>query len=67
MLAGCGGWTHPYKTEADFRQDSYECQMQAHAVAPQAPQTIQLSSGYQGPTQTTCNKMGNTIDCSSYS
>lgn len=61
VLTGCGGWTRPNTTEAEFRRDSYECSMEAARTYP----TLMQSSGggYQAPDTTNCTRNGNQTNC----
>jgi hypothetical protein len=63
-LTGCAMvWTRPGGTQAEFNQESYQCQQEAAASFPAAI-VANTSAGYRTPSQTTCNTYGNTTNCS---
>jgi hypothetical protein len=61
-VAGCGVWTRPNTSEAEFYQDRYQCEQEAVSMYPVA---MRRHGGtvYQTPTDTDCNVYGNQISC----
>lgn len=59
-LAGCGGWSRPNTTEAQFYQDRSQCEYQA---ATAYPVVMSSTGGYQGPAQTRCTTYGGVTNC----
>jgi hypothetical protein len=60
-LVGCGGWSRPNTSEAQFYGDRVQCEQQAAQTYPPA---ITTSGGYQAPAQTTCRNTGlGTVQC----
>jgi uncharacterized lipoprotein len=64
-LAGCTpiNWTHPTKTDADFKVDKFECEREAALMYPVQMQTQTYGGGYQAPSTTSCKEEGNKVDC----
>ena len=61
LLSGCGGWTRPNTTEAQFYQDRFQCEQQSASMYP-----IMMTSagpGYQAPARTNCTSYGNQTNC----
>lgn len=59
-LAGCGTWSRPGSTEAEFNREMYECQMQA---AQTYPPVYNTSPGYTTAARTTCQSYGYQTHC----
>lgn len=59
VLIGCGGWTHPTNTDAQFRQDSYQCDQDALSMYP-----VRMEGPtYISPATTECRTYGNQTSC----
>lgn len=69
LLSSCAqmNWTHPSKTEAQFRSDMAYCQNEAmRNVQQQAPVYVPTAPIYTPPQQydTNCSRTGNYVNCS---
>lgn len=60
-LSGCGGWSRPNTTEAQFYEDRLQCEQQANNMYPPAMSAI--GQGYQAPARTNCTAFGNQMNC----
>lgn len=60
LVTGCAQyqWQKPGATQAEFNQDTYQCQMQAASAFPAVIVQQQLTSGYQTPSTTNCFSTG---------
>ena len=65
ILAGCASyaWYNPNKNEIEFAGDKVNCDRQAASMYPPQFQQVQLTSGYQAPSQTTCYPIGYSVSC----
>lgn len=59
-LAGCGGWSRPNTSEAQFYQDRVACEQQA---ASTYPVSMTSTGGYQAPSQTRCTTSYGVTNC----
>ena len=60
VLGGCGGWSRPNTSEAQFYQDRVACEQQAAATYPVA---MTSTGGYQAPSQTRCTTSYGVMNC----
>lgn len=60
MLSGCGGWSRPNTSEAEFNADRYACESQA---AQSYPVQMMYTPGPVTPSQTTCQSFYGQVRC----
>jgi hypothetical protein len=60
-VTGCGGWTRPNTSEAEFNQDRYGCEREAISMYPVAMRPT--TAVHQSPVQTNCTPIGQTVSC----